>query len=285
MHSCAAPAGSKRAPLGRRAIAVGITTIVACLTSVGGAASARAGQSPTKPERTLCGHNEHVLVHRPRGRFYQVRNPYWLGRGRACVGVNVKRPGFEVLKTPTSGPDVTSYPDIFRGCIWGICTPDRRIPAEVSHIRQLRSTWATREGVWGTWNASYDLWFSKQRMTKGRADGAELMIWLNDHGRCCNLATDAHKIHLDGHWWWYSTWRMHARHARYTAHWTYIQYRLVHPRWKVRNLNVKAFLDHARRMHLIQRSWWLDTVGAGFEIWWGGVGLTTTNFRLKVETR
>jgi hypothetical protein len=38
----------------------------------------------------------------------------------------------------------------------------------------------------------------------------------------------------------------------------------------------------AERRGLMKRSWWLTSVEAGFEIWRGGVGLSTTQFSVHL---
>jgi hypothetical protein len=103
---------------------------------------------------TLCGPNDHMLVSaRDGGVSYEVRNPYWRGTGKACIRTT-RGAGFTVLRTPRPSYNVVAYPDIFRGCIWGICTPDDQFPARTSSIHELSSSWYTREGARGTWNAS-----------------------------------------------------------------------------------------------------------------------------------
>jgi hypothetical protein len=54
-------------------------------------------------------------------------------------------------------------------------------------------------------------------------------------------------------------------------------------RRKIDDLNLKAFLDHSRRLDLIEPRWWLQSVGAGFEIWSGGRGLASTQFNVALR--
>lgn len=261
--------------------------VTIALAVIAGAAFTAVPPSGAATARTtLCGPNDHMLVHaRSGGLNYQVRNPYWRGTGKACIRTT-RGAGFTVLRTPRPSYNVVAYPDIFRGCIWGICTPDHHFPVPTSKIHQLSSTWYTREGARGTWNASYDLWFGKRRMVNGHADGAELMIWLNHHGKCCALAHDYRRLRIDGREWLFSHWRATDRsvHTKHTGtRWNYIQFRLVHARWKINKLNLKKFIAVSIRRGLIQRSWWLENVEAGFEIWRGGVGLASTKFRVHAS--
>lgn len=267
--------------IGRVALAAVAVAVLA------GAAFTAVPPSSAAPLReTLCGHNEHLPVHAMGGGLtYQVRNPYWRGTGKACIETT-RGAGFTVLRTPRPGDNVVAFPDIFRGCIWGICTPDHSFPIRASHVHKLYGSWYTREGASGTWNASFEMWFGKQRLVNDHANGAELMVWLNHHGACCALARGYKRLRIDGRTWLLTHWRA-TDHSVRTRHsgmkWNYIQFRLVHPRWKINHLDLKKFITISIRRGLIRRSWWMENVGAGFEIWRGGVGLATTRFRVHTS--
>jgi hypothetical protein len=64
-----------------------------------------------------------------------------------------------------------------------------------------------------------------------------------------------------------------------------VQYRLAGAPLRVRNLNLRAILQDAARRHLISRSWYLQGILAGNEIWRGGQGLATTRFSAQVTAR
>lgn len=231
----------------------------------------------------LCGANEHRFLTGQDGRSYLLRNPYWRGTGEACIR-STGHGNFKVVRTPKPDGHVTSYPDVMRGCIWQVCTERTAMPAQIRDIRWLHSTWHTRENARGTWNAAYDIWIGRHKHNRdGSAtrDGAELMIWLNHHGACCALRY-AHKFRIERRWWWLQTWR--ACDSKINICWHYIQFRLVHPRWRVDNLDLKPFVRLSERKHLIQPRWWMQSVGAGFEVWSGGVGLTSTKYRVTMST-
>jgi cellulose 1,4-beta-cellobiosidase len=218
--------------------------------------------------------------HRP---TYVVRNPYWRGTGKTCIETT-RGAGFRVLRTPRPSYNVTAFPDIFSGCIWNFCSAQRTFPVRVKHIRHIYGTWHTRELAPGTWNAAFELWLGKKRMIMGHADGAELMIWINHHGQCCALAHDYKRVHIDGRTWLFSHWRARDRSVGlpYSGmKWNYIQFRLLHPRWKVNHLDLRKFVGASVRRGLIKPQWWIENVEAGFEIWKGGVGLATTKFRVS----
>lgn len=234
---------------------------------------------------TMCNHGQHRIVYGSNGMAYQVRNAYWLGKLTMCISNRGLRPNLTVVQPP--GVDrkgrVSAYPDIFRGCIWGVCSPGARIPVPVNKIRGLRSTWHTRQRARGDWSAAYDLWIGKRKMITGQADGAELMIWLNRHGACCHLSRSAPVVRISGHKFILMHW--HHYSTEFGVGWHYIQFRLLHPRSRVDDLRLKPFIDKAIRLGLVRKRWWLENVMAGFEIWRGGKGLATTRYSVKLSRR
>jgi cellulose 1,4-beta-cellobiosidase len=232
---------------------------------------------------TLCDNGARQLVYGTNGMAYQVRDAYWLGTRTMCITNRRLRPNFTVVKPPGADPAgrVSAYPDIYRGCLWHVCSPNARIPIQAKEIGRLQSTWHTRQDARGDWSAAYDLWFGKQEMITGQADGAELMIWLNRHGSCCHLSKRAPVVRISGYKFWLMHWHHFSR--QWDVGWHYIQFRLVHPRRRVDDLRLKPFITKSIRLGLIRRSWWLENVTAGFEIWRGGKGLATTRFSVSLS--
>lgn len=230
---------------------------------------------------TLCTAGQHLMVHDAVGRAYQIRDGYWRGGGRMCITNRRGHANFTVTNPPSRDARgrVVAFPNIFRGCLWKFCSPNARIPARVSTLGPLVSTLHTVGGVRGSWNAAYEMWFGKRRMVTGQADGAELMVWINRHGSCCVLQHHARKVRIDGRLFWFTHWRSH--NFRWDVSWNYIQFRLVHPRTKVDDLRLAPFIHRSVRSGLIRRRWWLENVGAGFEIWHGGRGLAVKRFAVK----
>lgn len=279
------------------AVPAALVVLVGSLTA---AIATPPAQTPTPGAAVLCGHNERAVVHDivpgRHGRTHQtmpfyVRNAYWKGTGESCVRTN-GHASFTVLKTPTAANDVVAFPNIGRGCHWGYCTPQTRIPLPLRNIKSEYSYVSTANRPWGSWNKAYDIWFGTQREVQQHPDGAELMIWLDWHGHCCGLASDANRVHIDGKCFIRTYWQMHdrstARHDH--VHWNYIQYRLCQPRSSL-HVNIADFIHDAERIGQIQRSWWEETVEFGFEEWYGGYfahtvgGLRVNDFRLHLRTR
>lgn len=293
---------------------------------------------------TLCGKHDHTPVG-PDDNSVQVRNTFWKGTGPTCLRTPFDgHAGFTVTRTPRPTRPrqmVTTYPSIFRGCIWDMCTRNTPLPARADHLRTVLSSWSTistrpvmktvrvratraahclpgsRRTVTvrhqhprtttttttclvhqvrnvplpGMYNSGYDLWFGKQRMTQGHADGAELMVWLNHRGGCCILARNAPVVRINGVGYYFQYW--HASDPSTPGlSWNYIQFRRVVQTTRVVNLNLKPFIEYAEQAHraqgqptpLISRRWWLENLNAGFEIWNNGVGLRTTSFSARIVT-
>jgi hypothetical protein len=303
---------------------------------------------------TLCGTHDHTPVG-PADNSIQVRNTFWKGTGPTCIRTPFDgHAGFTVTRTPSpTSPRqmVTTFPSIFRGCVWNMCTKNTPLPARADQLRTVISTWSTisthrvaknvrvratgttaclrgsRRTVTvvhrhrrivhgrvvitktrtttttclvhrvlnaplpGTYNTAYDLWFGKQSMTQGHADGAELMVWLNHRGGCCILRRNAPIVRINGVQYYFQFW--HPSDPQFPGvSWNYIQFRRVVQTTHVTNLNLKPFIQYAEQAHraqgqpnaLISRRWWLESLEGGFEIWNGGVGLRTTSFAAGVST-
>src|SRR5262249_15678983 len=150
------------------------------------------------------------------------RDAYWLGQRPQCLSVRGHTPNFTVAQRAGYDPGgrVVAYPDILRGCIWHICSPNAHMRLRVSAVGYPKATWDTRGQRKGTWNSAFDIWFGKTKMVTGQATGAELMIWLNYHGGCCALQRGAPIVWIDGRRWWFSHWK--AFHDGKS--WNYIQF-------------------------------------------------------------
>jgi cellulose 1,4-beta-cellobiosidase len=236
--------------------------------------------------KLLCRRYQHVSVQpgQPgRPDRYWVRNDFW-GTDGMCMSNSGKQPNFTVVRAGHNQLHgaVMAFPYIFTGCSWGICTQNSGLPARVSTLKDPESSWDISAKSGGTWDAAYDLWFSKHRMTNGQATGAEIMIWLK--ARHIAPARKKKPLMIDGTRWYFTTWKTPVRGG---CTWRYIQFRRVHPTSHVRNLDLGAFIRAAERIRvprrqgagpLVRPTWWLMNIEAGFELTRGGAGLATTNF-------
>jgi hypothetical protein len=226
---------------------------------------------PAKQPFTVCQVDKTV----PDGR-YEVNNNNFAGK-RECLAGTQDKTAFRVKASGaisnSAGSD--AFPDIFVGCSWGVCSPNSWLPAKVSDLSGMKTTFDGTENASGIWGAGYDMFLDKQPIHDGQAQ-VESMIWLNSRGSYNPASEDWPQMRLDGTMWWVMTWETSNGHQD----WRYIQFRKVDPVTHVNNLPLGPFLDYIKQEGWIAPSWYLLNVDAGFEIWKGGSGLALTHFSL-----
>src|SRR5436305_9866956 len=82
----------------------------------------------------------------------------------------------------TSGGAPATYPSIFKGCHWGLCTPNSGLPIQMSKLGSATTSWSTSQPASGAYDVAYDIWFNSAPTTSGQPDGTEVMIWINSRG-------------------------------------------------------------------------------------------------------
>ena len=225
----------------------------------------------------LCGSYQHITTTPDKGVRYVIRNDDY-GHKEECISNQRDAPNFTVVQSAArvDHAEPVAFPNIFLGCSWGVCSPGSVLPARVSRLRSLTTSWSTTERATGTWAVGYDIWFDRVRRITGQSRGAELMIWLDSRGTASAgrwpVVVVRHVRYRMAHW----------RTGDRGKSWTYIQFRRATPTSRVARLDVRAFVRVAERDGLIRPRWWLTSVEAGFEIWRGGVGLRTTGFAVRV---
>lgn len=250
---------------------------------VGGVASTNAHPKPQHHHHhhrnsVMCKRYQHIVTRASKkGPEYIVRNDNY-GHLKECIANHAGRPNFRVVRQEENvgHAEPVSFPNIFFGCSWGICTKHSGLPKKITKVKHLVTSWSVREKAKGTWGAGYDIWFDRTKRISGQSRGAELMIWLNSRGFPAN------------HWplvkvgkTWYHLAHWTARSG--SKHWQYIQFRRLHSSSRIKNLSVMPFIKVAERYGFISKHWWLISVEAGFEIWKGGIGLGTKNFEVHMR--
>jgi hypothetical protein len=213
-----------------------------------------------------CGTFQTVDVE---GRQYVAQNNVWGASTAQCI--DVTGPVFKVSRSehanPTNGAPA-SYPSIFEGCHWEDCTVGSELPIQVDDLDTARTTWQVTATPDGAWNAAYDVWF-KTDPAPGPPDGAELMIWLDSRGGVQPAGSIvARDVPLAG-----ATW--HVWQAQ--IGWNLISYQRTSPTAAV-DFDLQEFVADAVARGAVQPTWHMVTVEAGFELWRGGVGLTSHGF-------
>jgi len=225
----------------------------------------------------LCRPYQHVAAFGADGAGLVVRNDNYGGRRECLANVN-RWANFTVISSQArrTGDEPAAFPDIFYGCSWGVCSPGTKLPKRLSRLRNPVTSWYTAGHPRGRWDAAYDIWFAKQRHMSGQDRGAEIMLWLRTGG----LGRPGSRgLVIDRRHWevehWTTTDPVSGRR------WPLIIFRMVHPRGFVRHLALMPFFRRAESLGLLQRSWWLTAIEAGFEVWRGGAGLRTTSFWVR----
>jgi cellulose 1,4-beta-cellobiosidase len=208
-----------------------------------------------------------------------IDNDEWGSSAPECITTNGSTEFKVANSSIENGRDGApgGYPDIYKGCNYGACTSRSGLPVKVSriHAGTVTTSWSTSQpGGSSVYNAAYDIWFNQTSATSGKANGAELMIWLNRNGRKHPYGHQvASDVSIGGRR--YNVW--FGNHGFNT-----ISYTMTTGARSVRNLDLRPLVAYAVRRGYISTSWYLINVEAGFEVWRGGVGLATNSFSVNV---
>jgi hypothetical protein len=177
---------------------------------------------------------------------------------------------------PNSPPYApASYPSIVRGCHYGHCTDT--FPRQVSAITRLPSTFTISPAA-GTWDAAYDIWLDPTPRTNGANTGLEIMIWLSFSGTPFPIGSRTATVSLAG-----ATWEVWLSNGNENGSSRTISYRRTPTATAITNFDAMAFVNDAIARGVAQRSWYVTSVQAGFEIWNGGVGLKINQFAVGAQ--
>ena len=241
--------------------ALAAATLLAASTLV-----ATAGQATA--DVTICEQYGSTTI---QGR-YVVQNNRWGSSATQCI--NVTSSGFQITQqqgsAPTNGAPL-SYPSVFLGCHYSNCSPGSTLPMQVSRIRSATSSINYRYAG-GTYNASYDIWLDPTPKTNG-VNQMEIMIWFNRQGSIQPIGSVVGNTNLGGRNW--QVWRG-SNGAN-----NVISYVAPSPIYSW-SFNVRDFINDVRNRGMINDSWYLTSIQAGFEPWNGGVGLAVDNFSASV---
>jgi hypothetical protein len=208
------------------------------------------------------------------GGKYAVQTNEWNSTLTQCLSIDDT--GFTVTQASFAMPPgaPATYPSIFTGCHWGYCTPSIGLPAQVSALPPVTSSWSTTQPLSGTYDVAYDVWFNSTPTTSGQPDRAELMIWIAEAGLVSPAGSPLGTAAVGG-----ATWIVWAGPM---PTWNYIAYVRTTPVTSVENLDIGAFISDAVARGAVDPASYLIAVEAGFEIWQGGQGLATNDFNVDV---
>jgi len=222
----------------------------------------------------LCGRGDTLNV---MDGEYRVHNNVWGSTpGAQCINVYPDSTYFSVTLSDHNATGVQAYPFILKGCHWSNsdCTLSSGMPIKVSEINTAPFIWSVDpNGATGSWNISYESWFSKTNDGSNYHDGAELMIWLRWNGGTSPAGSYVGTVSIGGYSWYV----YHLSPVPWGDWEHYIAYRITTPVNYVK-LDLKNFIDDANSRGYIQPSWYLDNMEAGFELTKGGQWLTSKSF-------
>ncbi len=260
----------------RRAAALAALTAISLAIAHPASASAAKRQRPVS--FSFCRRYQHLNVGNSLGTRYTVYNDMF-GSPTQCLANSNRWSNFQVAKSAafSRNQEPQAFPDIYYGCSRGWCSPDTVLPLRVYALNRPETSWYTTDRAGGQWDVAYDLWFSRTRQISGQPNGAELMIWLNERGSRVPTYDGGRYLRIAGTSWYMDHWRP----CRQRTCWNYVRFWRVHRTSQVSHLWLDPFIRSAEGKRLIERSWWLDSIAAGYEIWRNGTGLATTWFSAR----
>lgn len=252
---------------------------MACCLLLAAASGVAIPSASASPALQMCRPYQYLPVANRLGERFIIRNDDYGGL-RECVVNSGARANFAVTQSSarSRAREPVAFPYIFLGCSWGLCTTGSGLPARVSALRDPHTGWDISARAGGTWDASYDIWFNRERITTGQATGAELMIWLNEHGRPApgHHATIVWEDHAR---WYLQSWITQDSGVK----WRLIEFRRVRQASRVVHLDLSGFIRRMERRHWVRPRYWMLNIDAGFEIWQGGHGLATNWFTARAR--
>jgi len=235
------------------------------------------GQAPGETLNT-CSRYQSVTVGP-----YIVQTDYWNQvqcPGTQCVRIDAQTASFTVTKSTAICPNVSSYPSIVYGKAWGLVSPQKDLPAQISSLKCVNSSWSFQPTYDGSWDAAYDLWVcpDNQCGPSGFNGGAELMVWI-DYLDCFPTPDKTSTVRLEGKEWDL----FQTNNASAGQHWNYIAYSAKTHFDSVSNLDLNDFLKDSAARGYIKPSWYLYAVEAGNEMRDRGVPFTSKTFSVSIN--
>jgi hypothetical protein len=225
----------------------------------------------------MCQAGQHIHVRGPWGNYVLKNNDFLPGSAPICITHYKAGPDFEVTssRADARGDESDAYPNIFGGCSYNICGSNTGLPAKVFGLHEPWVSWYAKLRPVGRFDANIDTWLSPHEQKTGIVTGAEVMIWFDTHG----FGKPTANVRVDGRPWHLVFWTTRSLTDPKIT-WPLIIFRAVPATGDVYRLPLLPFYRVLVRMHLIRRSFWLDSVHAGFEIWDGGKGMKLQWFRM-----
>ncbi len=217
---------------------------------------------------------------------YIVQTDYWnQGQcpGTQCVSIDDQTGSYTVTKGDykcSNDYTVAAYPSIMYGTAFGSTSPNSDLPAPLSALKCVNSSWSFQATDTGAWDVAYDIWLcpDNQCGPEGFKGGAEIMIWL-DYRNTNGWQTDMGPATVNGMNW--EVWRWDVDEGGGQRN--YVAYLAKTFTTSIKDFDLKKFLDDSRGRGYIKPSWYLYAVEAGIELHSGGIPFTSKNFSVSVN--
>ncbi len=202
------------------------------------------------------------------------------GGGTVCVTNRGGTANFTVAQSAGSYTgSVLAYPDINVGCRGGYCSTSKELPAAESSITP-EVTWSTEGPQNGSkFDTGIDSWFARSGSEGSKpTPTGEVMVVINSSNFAgLGLPQSGTPVSIDGYQWYVKYSPAGSRG------WPYTQYALAqsHVLDRVSGLDMAKFYANAISKNNLPAGQYLTDIGAGNEIWAGGVGLATTNLLIS----
>ena len=218
------------------------------------------------------------------GHTYVVQNNVWAndnGAGQTVTGTGTSYSiSMQSNNNATNGAPA-SFPSAFIGSNHGRTSNTATLPKQVSAIlassEGVPTAWRWSGGnAGGSYNVAYDIWFSQTAAGDATTPSATyMMVWFHRTGgvqplgieRAANVSIGNRNWDI---WWCDSGCQDGVDVVTYLPaddsainEWAF---------------NLKDFMADANSRNKLDGGWYLTNVFGGFEVWSGGVGLTTNNF-------
>ena len=203
---------------------------------------------------------------------YYVQNNAWGTTATQCI--NVTGSGFQITTQNGYNPNgPVSYPSIFLGCHYTLCSPGMRTPRQISGIGSAPSSISYTFVNNAKYDAAYDIWLDPTPKTNG-VNQQEIMIWFTKSLTVQPIGSATGTASVGGR-----SWQVWTGNNGKNEVISYVAPSAISS-WSV---DVKAFLNDAIARGHGAASWYLTSIQAGFEPWAAGVGLSVNSFSASVS--
>jgi hypothetical protein len=202
---------------------------------------------------------------------YYVQNNRWGTSATQCIDVTGN--GFRITTQDGVGTTApVSYPSIFYGCHYTLCSPGTALPKRVDTIGAAPTSVSYTFVGNATYDAAYDIWMDPTPKTTG-VNQQEIMIWQNHTGSIQPVGRATGTATLAGVNW--TVWTGNNGGNDVVS---YVAPSAI----PSMSFDVKPFLMDSIARGYGAADWYLTSVQAGFEPWSGGAGLAVTSFAAAV---